>query len=50
MIGRVVRFHVRDDLYGENGRVDVAERHPLGCLAGDYTKVETIFGLSSEDL
>ena len=50
VIGRVVRFHVRDDLYGENGRVDVARLNPLGRLAGDYTKVETIFGLPIEDL
>ena len=50
VIGRVVRFHVRDDLYGENGRVDVAGLDPLGRLAGDYTKVETIFDLPSENV
>ena len=49
-IGRVVRFHVRDELYGENGRIDVAGLDPLGRLAGDYTKVETIFELPTEDL
>ena len=50
VIGRVVRFHVRDELYGENGRIDVAGLDPLGRLAGDYTKVETIFELPKEDL
>jgi len=40
----MVRFHVRDDLY-ENGRIDVAALQPLGRLAGNYTKVETIFDL-----
>ncbi len=47
VLGRMVRFHVRDELY-ENGRIDVASLDPLGRLAGDYTKVETIFGLPLE--
>jgi flavin reductase (DIM6/NTAB) family NADH-FMN oxidoreductase RutF len=50
VIGRMVRFHVRDELYGENGRIDVAGLDSLGRLAGDYTKVETIFELPKEDL
>ena len=50
VIGRMVRFHVRDELYGKNGRIDVAGLDPLGRLAGDYTKVETIFELPKEDL
>jgi flavin reductase (DIM6/NTAB) family NADH-FMN oxidoreductase RutF len=48
IIGRMVRFHVRDELY-KNGRIDVAKLQPLGRLAGNYTKVETIFELPSED-
>jgi flavin reductase (DIM6/NTAB) family NADH-FMN oxidoreductase RutF len=48
VIGRMVRFHVRDELY-ENGRIDVAKLQPLGRLAGNYTKVETIFELPAED-
>lgn len=50
VIGRMVRFHVRDELYGENGRIDVGSLNPLGRLAGNYTKVETIFELPSDDL
>jgi flavin reductase (DIM6/NTAB) family NADH-FMN oxidoreductase RutF len=50
VIGRVVRFHVRDGLYGENGRIDVAGLDPLGRLAGNYTKVETIFELPADEL
>jgi flavin reductase (DIM6/NTAB) family NADH-FMN oxidoreductase RutF len=49
VIGRMVRFHVRDELYGDNGRIDVAGLDPLGRLAGNYTKLETIFELPSED-
>ena len=44
VLARMVRFHVRDDLY-QDGRIDVAALQPLGRLAGDYTKVETIFDL-----
>ena len=50
VIGRMVRFHARDELYGDNGRIDVAGLDPLGHLAGDYTKVETIFELPKDDL
>ena len=48
VIGRMVRFHVRDELY-ENGRIDVARLQPLGRLAGNFTKVDAIFELPSED-
>lgn len=45
VIGRMVRYHVRDDLLHQNGRIDVVGLEPLGRLAGNYTKVETIFDL-----
>lgn len=50
VLGRMVRFHVKDELHGENGRIDVAKLNPLGRLAGDYTRIETIFELPSEEL
>ena len=50
VIGRLVRFHVKDELYGENGRIDVSRLNPLGRLAGNYTKVETIFELPADEL
>jgi flavin reductase (DIM6/NTAB) family NADH-FMN oxidoreductase RutF len=49
VLGRMLRFHVKDELYGENGRIDVTGLDPLGRLAGNYTKVESIFELPSED-
>jgi flavin reductase (DIM6/NTAB) family NADH-FMN oxidoreductase RutF len=49
VIGRMVRFHVKDELYGETGRIDVVGLDPLGRLAGNYTKVETIFELPTDD-
>jgi flavin reductase (DIM6/NTAB) family NADH-FMN oxidoreductase RutF len=49
VIGKMVRFHVQDELY-EEGRVNVAGLDPLGRLAGNYTKVESIFELPAEDV
>jgi flavin reductase (DIM6/NTAB) family NADH-FMN oxidoreductase RutF len=47
VIGRMVRFHVRHELYN-NGRIDIPALDPLGRLADSYTKVETIFELPVE--
>jgi len=47
VLGRMVRFHVRDELY-DNGRINVARLNPLGRLAGNYTRVETIFELPTD--
>ena len=46
----MIRFQVEDGLYGENGRIDVAKLDPLVRLAGNYTRIETIFELHAEDL
>lgn len=48
VIGRMVRYHVRDELLHENGRVDVAGVEPLGRLAGNYTKIENNFDLPTD--
>jgi hypothetical protein len=50
VIGRMVRFQVKDELFGENGRIDAAGLNPLERLASDYTKVETIFELPAYEL
>ncbi|NSL21317.1 flavin reductase family protein [Agrobacterium tumefaciens] len=41
--GEVVRFHIRDDIYLENGRIDTAAVAPVGRLAAEYTLVENVF-------
>jgi hypothetical protein len=41
--GRVVRFHIRDDLYLERGRVDTAALTPVGRLAAEYTLADNVF-------
>jgi flavin reductase (DIM6/NTAB) family NADH-FMN oxidoreductase RutF len=49
IIGEMVRFHLRDELY-EDGRIDIVTLNPLGRLAGNYTKIETFFELPADDL
>lgn len=44
VLGRAIRFHIRDELYKE-GRVDLESLDPLGRLAGNYTKLGGIFDL-----
>lgn len=45
VIGRVVYWHVRDDLY-DHGRIDLAKLHAVGRLAGDwYTHTHAQFAL-----
>jgi hypothetical protein len=43
VFGEIVRFHVRDDLYLERGRIDTAALQPVGRLAAEYTLVENAF-------
>jgi len=42
VIGEVVAFSIRDDLY-VNGRVDFGGVHPVGRLAAEYTLVDNAF-------
>ncbi len=39
----MVRFHVRDDLYLERGRIDTAALPVVGRLAAEYTLVNNVF-------
>lgn len=49
IIGEVLLFHIRDDLYLENGRIDTAAIHAVGRLAAEYTLVENVFVTPLED-
>jgi flavin reductase (DIM6/NTAB) family NADH-FMN oxidoreductase RutF len=41
--GRVVCFHIRDDVYLDDGRVDTAALAPVGRLAAEYSLVDNVF-------
>lgn len=47
--GRVVNFHIRDDLYLERGRIDTAALPVVGRLAAEYTLVNNVFTTPLED-
>lgn len=49
VLGRVVRYHVKDELY-EDGRISLGKLAPIGRLAGNYSLVDTIFSLPNENL
>ncbi|WP_030976184.1 flavin reductase family protein [Streptomyces sp. NRRL S-1824] len=41
--GKVVRFHIRDDLYTETGRIDTGAIPTVGRLAAEYTLADNAF-------
>jgi flavin reductase (DIM6/NTAB) family NADH-FMN oxidoreductase RutF len=49
VIGEVIRFHIRDDLWHAKGRVDTAGLQPVGRLAAEYCLAETVFACPIPD-
>lgn len=49
VIGKVLRFHVQDELY-DKGRINTEKLAPIGRLAGNYSPVESMFSLPNEQL
>lgn len=47
VIGRMHRYHVEDSLLN-NGRIDIKELNPLARMAGNFTKIETLFDLPQD--
>lgn len=48
VIGRMHRYHVEDALL-TNGRIDPQALDPLGRMAGNFTKIETLFDLPLDE-
>jgi len=48
VIGRMQRYHVDDDLITD-GRIDTLKLDPLARLAGDFSRIQTLFGLPLDD-
>jgi flavin reductase (DIM6/NTAB) family NADH-FMN oxidoreductase RutF len=44
VFGKVVRFHIRDDLWLDNGRIDTVALQAVGRMASEYTLANTVFG------
>lgn len=51
VLGRVLRFHVREDLLRSNGLVDTIKLKPITRLGGsvEYTKIGELFYLGDEE-
>ncbi|OOE12479.1 flavin reductase family protein [Fictibacillus arsenicus] len=45
VIGRMVRYHINDDYYLGNYKVDLEKLQPLGRLAGNYSESTEFFSL-----
>jgi flavin reductase (DIM6/NTAB) family NADH-FMN oxidoreductase RutF len=43
VFGEVLRFHIRDDLHLEGGRIDTGALQAVGRLAAEYTLVQNAF-------
>ena len=48
VIGRMHRYHVEDALLA-NGRIDVQALDPVGRMAGNFTRIETLFDLPLDE-
>lgn len=49
LIGRVVRIHIREDIWLQSGRVDMAAVQPIGRLAAEYTLADSVFAYPVAD-
>jgi flavin reductase (DIM6/NTAB) family NADH-FMN oxidoreductase RutF len=45
VIGRMVRYHINDDFYLGNYKVDLEKLQPLGRFAGNYSESREFFSL-----
>lgn len=43
VIGKVVCYHIHEELYLENDKVDINKYDPIGRLAGDYAYIRDYF-------
>ncbi|MBC8210301.1 MAG: flavin reductase family protein [Gammaproteobacteria bacterium] len=48
VIGRMLRYHVQDELLSD-GRIDILGLDPLGRMAGNFTRIESLFDLPLND-
>ena len=49
VVGRVVGIHIRDDVLGADGKIDVLKIRPLARLGYlDYTSVVEVFTMEAE--
>jgi flavin reductase (DIM6/NTAB) family NADH-FMN oxidoreductase RutF len=45
ILGQMVRYHIKDEYYLENYKVNLEKLDPLGRLAGSYSEMKGLFNL-----
>ncbi|MGP4062795.1 flavin reductase family protein [Halobacillus sp. H74] len=50
VLGRVIGYHLQEDIYQENDKVDPHLLKPVGRMAGDYSYIRDFYSLPNEDL
>ncbi|MBX0359763.1 flavin reductase family protein [Halobacillus sp. Nhm2S1] len=50
VLGRLVGYHIKDDVYIETDKVDPHKMKPVGRMAGDYSYIRNFFSLPNNDL
>ncbi|WP_226037246.1 flavin reductase family protein [Aquibacillus saliphilus] len=50
VLGRLVCYHIKDDVHMTNDKVDPKKLNVIGRMAGDYTYINDFFGLPNKDL
>ncbi|WP_203340186.1 flavin reductase family protein [Planococcus beijingensis] len=49
ILGRIVHYHIKDDYYLGNYKVDLEKLKPLGRLANRYSEMQGLFSLPREE-
>ncbi|UOR10492.1 flavin reductase family protein [Halobacillus amylolyticus] len=50
ILGKVVCYHIQEDIYTETDKVDPHKLAPVGRMAGDYTYVKEFYRLPNDKL
>ncbi|QTN01066.1 flavin reductase family protein [Sediminibacillus dalangtanensis] len=49
VLGRLVCYHIQDEVYMETDKVDPEALQVIGRMAGDYTHIDDFFGLPGQE-
>lgn len=49
ILGKVVGYHIREDVYTEGDKVDPHQLKPVGRMAGDYSHIREFYSLPNEN-
>jgi flavin reductase (DIM6/NTAB) family NADH-FMN oxidoreductase RutF len=49
VLGKLVGYHIQEEVYEEKDRVDPRQLKPVGRMAGDYSYIRDFFTLPNED-